>query len=99
MDRKQIEALAVGMWIEQTFDTVRGQLIAAPAARWSEPREIVEITYRGVSDQGRAYVGGYVQWGPNARLSFSISEGETFMRAADMSPRSNVGDFLRAVIS
>lgn len=46
------------------------------------PRKVVEILYRGVSDKGRAYVGGYVDYGHRCRMSFSAMEGESFYRFA-----------------
>src|SRR5437870_5348682 len=78
MNREQIESRTVGSRLRFTMDTAHGK--ALPAARYGSAREVVEITYRGTSDKGRAYVGGYTEFGENSRISFSITEGEESYR-------------------
>lgn len=79
MTRQEIESLKPGIVLERTLDTVASK--PQPNACWTFRGEITEISYRGTSVQGRAYVGGYTKFGDNnGKLSFSISEGQEHVR-------------------
>jgi hypothetical protein len=85
MNRQEIENLAVGDFLQNTFDVVAGTSFTKlqDGARWSQPRRIVSILYRGISAKGRAYVGGYTEHGPNGSISFGIAEDEVNYRKVD----------------
>lgn len=81
--RQQIENLQIGDYVQQTRDVEAFTGKLKDNARWSEPAEVVEITYRGVSVADRAYVGIYTRTGTETgRMGFSIVEGENFCRLA-----------------
>ena len=85
MTRTEIESLAVGDFLENTFDVVAGTefRVLKPNPRFSKPRKIVEISYRGVNVRGEAYVGGYTTHGDNGTISFGICEGELTYRKVE----------------
>jgi hypothetical protein len=82
MTRTEIENLKVGDVLENTIDVEPWTEFKKlkPNARFSSPRKVVEISYRGVSVKGHAYVGGYMEFGPNSTISFSIGEDELMYR-------------------
>lgn len=64
--REQIDAIAVGKTlIAQGFD-----------GRFSEATTVVEIYAKGDDIHGKRYVCGYREYGPGARISFSVKEGD-----------------------
>lgn len=75
MDRTAVENLKVGDFLIWTMDTRNMQPLLG--ARWSSPREVVEIFGRGnrVTD-GKAYVCFYTAFGPSSRISGTVTEGE-----------------------
>lgn len=83
MNYDEIMSLKVGDLLQSTLDVVPGTgfSVLKENPRWSDGRRIVEITYRGISIGGRAYVGGYTEFGDNGgAMSFSIGEGEKMYR-------------------
>jgi len=82
MDRKEITNLAVGDFLQNTFDVVAGTGFTKlqPNARWSRPYRVTQISARGISVNGRTYVLGYTEHGAHSEISFSISEGEMVYR-------------------
>jgi hypothetical protein len=80
MTREEVINLEAGDRVEHTLDTAHGE--ALPNARYSAPREIVEIFARGISDKGHAYVCFYTEFGAGSRMSGTILEGEEMYRLA-----------------
>jgi hypothetical protein len=83
MTREQIEALKIGDELERTLDTIAftEPSRVKPNARWGCRGKITSIHARGVSVKGHVYVCGYTSFGENgATMSFSLSEGEEFIR-------------------
>lgn len=78
--RETVEALKAGDRLQSTGGTMFGR--ARLDAAWSEPKAVVRIYARGLDVHGKAYVCGYTEFGPNATLSFSITEGEGRYRPA-----------------
>ncbi len=71
--RDDIEQLSVGDYVPNCF----GKL--AP---------ITSITFRGISIQGKAYVGYYTQFSDNATISGSMTEGE-YLATVPMTAKYN----------
>lgn len=92
--RAQIEGLKVGDYLSHTIDTVGLQ--PRPGARWSQPRRVVEITFRGTDVNGRAYVGFATEFGPTSSITGSIKEGEAAYRLhpADSEAQPSAGGYV-----
>jgi hypothetical protein len=84
MTRIEIEGLRVGDVLERTVDLIpHSGLKAKEGARYGMRGAVTEISFRGVSVHGRAYVGGYTAFGAGgSSMSFSVSEGEEIVRFA-----------------
>jgi hypothetical protein len=78
--RAAIDALKPGDRLQHTVDCTFSR--AHLDARWSEPREVVAITFRGVNTKGQAYVGGRLDYGHGSTITFSFSEGDGRYRPA-----------------
>lgn len=78
MTRDEILNLKVGDKLSNTMDIEprTGFTKLKSGARFSQPREIVSITARGSRPDGKVYVLGYTEFGPNSEISFSIGENE-----------------------
>jgi hypothetical protein len=89
MTREQILALQVGDELERTLDVVAFTEMTEvkPNARWGCRGKIVRISARDVSVQGRVYICGDTSFGDSgATMSFSLSEGEAFIRLVPPEP-------------
>lgn len=78
MTREEIMGLKIGDSLENTIDieAFTNFTKLKENARWGVARKVVEINYRGINVDGKAYVGGYTAFGENSSISFSICEGE-----------------------
>jgi hypothetical protein len=85
MTRTEIETLAVGDFLQNTFDVVAGTGFTKlkENARWSRPYRVTQILVQRDSVDGRAFVLGYTEHGAHSEISFSISEGEMVYRKVD----------------
>lgn len=83
MNREQIQKLKVGDFIQSTLDVEPFTGKLKESARWSQPRKIVEIICKKNDVNGKIFVIGYTDFGPNSQISFSIKEGASWYKLAE----------------
>jgi hypothetical protein len=63
--RDQVDSIQIGSMIAQGWD-----------GRFGKPTKVVEIFAKREDVHGKLFVCGYREYGPNAKISFSIKEGD-----------------------
>lgn len=85
MTRNEILNLKVGDKLANTMDIEprTGFTKLKPNAQFGEARSVVSITARGTRPDGKVYVLGYTEFGPNSEISFSVGEDELHYQKVD----------------
>lgn len=85
MTRDEILNLKVGDKLANTMDieprTGFKKLKSNP--QFGEARAVVSIAARGTRPDGKVYVLGYTEFGPNSEISFSVGEDELHYQKVD----------------
>ena len=74
--RDEINSIVVGTMLQTTLN------LAGDGAHWSEPRPVTSIFALQDDIAGKRFICGYTQFGPTSEISFSVKEGEPWVRIA-----------------
>ena len=72
--------MQIGSLIEMGFPTAHGKRLKT--TRYHGPYRVIEIFARRDNINGQRFVCGYRECGENARMSFSVIEGDEHIRLA-----------------